>query len=50
MIDELNRGEDKNSNTDKEDSDKICSEDDFGSLYVTDEVFLMLIERFIERI
>lgn len=51
MKDKFNRYEDKNSNSDtkKDDSDKICREDDLGSLYVSDEIFLQLMDRFIER-
>ena len=51
MKDKFNRCEDKNPNsyTEKDDFDKICPEDDFGSLYVSDEMFLKLINRLIER-
>ena len=51
MKDKFNRYEDKNSNSDtgKVDCDKICPEDDFGSLYVSDKMFLKLMERFIKR-
>ena len=51
MKDEFNRCEDKNPNSDTEKDyfDKICLEDDFGSLYVSDEMFSKLVKRFIER-
>lgn len=51
MKDEFNRCEDKNSNSDTEkvDSDEIFPEDDFGSLYVSDETFLKLINRRIKH-
>ena len=43
--------EEKNSNSEPEkedlatDSDKILADEDFGSLYVSDETFLKLIKR-----
>ena len=51
MIDKFNRCEDKNPNSDtvKDDLDKICREDDFGSLYVSDEMFLKLMNIVIKR-
>lgn len=51
MKDDFSRCEDKNSNSgaEKEDSDKIYPEDDFGSIYVSDEMFLKLINRFIKK-
>ena len=51
MKDKFNRCEDKNSSSDteKEDSDKTFPEDDFGSLYVSDEMFLKLINRRIKH-
>ena len=49
--DDFSRCEDKNSNSEaeKEDSDKIYPEDDFGSIYVSDEMFLKLINRRIKK-
>ena len=49
--DKFNRYEEKNSNSDtvKDDLDKICPEDDCGSLYVSDEIFLKLMDRVIKR-
>ena len=51
MKDKFNRCEDKNPNSDteKKDRDKICPEDDCGSLYVSDEIFLKLMDRVIKR-
>lgn len=51
MKDKFNRCKDKNPNSDteKEDFDKICPEDDCRSLYVSDEIFLKLMNIVIKR-
>lgn len=46
--------ENLNMNSENKDSidnvDKFASDDDFGSLYVKDELFLMLIDNLMKRI
>ena len=52
LIEEFLTVNDKNhdSDTEKQDSDEIFSENDFGSLYVSDELFFELIKIFTRRL
>lgn len=52
MKDELNRREDDKPNLgiEKENTAEIWSDEDFGSLYVSDEVFFKLMDRVIKRL
>lgn len=51
MKDKFNHCEDinPNSDTEKDDFDKICPEDDCGSLYVSDKMFLKIMYKVINR-